>query len=65
MIANAVPLNSCFALTDPDDPRCIYLIRVRERFGTLLHSASVFLRQQEEKSTVDAVQMLVSVMNFI
>jgi len=60
MIANVVPLNSGFALTDPADPRCLYLCRVRERFGHFLHNSSESLRQQGEENTVDAVQMLVS-----
>jgi len=60
MIANVAPLNSGFALTNPADPRCLYLCRVRERFGHLLHNSSESLRQQGEENTVDAVQMLVS-----
>jgi proteasome activator subunit 4 len=60
MIANVIPLNAGFALTDPNDPRCMYLCKVRERFGIFLHNASESLRHQGEENTVDAVQMLVS-----
>jgi proteasome activator subunit 4 len=59
MIANVIPLNAGFALTDPNDSRCVYLSQVRERFGIFLHNASESLRQQGEENTVDAVQMLV------
>ena len=61
MIASIAPINSGFALTDPEDPRYKYLMQVRERFGTFLHNASVNLRQQGEENTVDAVQVLVGV----
>lgn len=60
MIADVMPLNAGFALTDPNDPRCAYLSRVRERFGIFLHNASESLRRQGEENTVDAVQILVS-----
>jgi len=60
MIANVPPLNAGFALTDPNDPRYVYFLGVRERFGIFLHNASESLRQQGEENTVDAVQMLVS-----
>jgi proteasome activator subunit 4 len=59
MIANVIPLNAAFALTDPNDARYIYFLRVRERFGTFLHNASQSLRQRGEENTVDAVLMLV------
>ncbi|KAF9535513.1 hypothetical protein CPB83DRAFT_841889 [Crepidotus variabilis] len=59
MIASVAPLNSGFALIDPDDPRSVYLSRVRDRFGAFLHNASVALQRQGEENTVDAVQMLV------
>jgi len=60
MIANVNPLSAAFALTDPNDPRHVYFLGVRERFGIFLHDASESLRQQGEENTVDAVQMLVS-----
>lgn len=60
MIANVVPLNAGFALTDPNDSRYVYLYGVRERFGIFLHNASESLRHQGEENTVDAVQVLVS-----
>ncbi|KAF8203239.1 hypothetical protein BJ912DRAFT_842338 [Pholiota molesta] len=59
MIASIDPINSGFALTDPDDPRYQYVAGVRARFGNFLHAASVNLRQQGEENTVDAVQILV------
>jgi proteasome activator subunit 4 len=60
MLANVIPLNAGFALTDPDDLRYVYFYGVRERFGIFLHNASKSLRHQGEENTVDAVQMLVS-----
>ncbi|KAF9056646.1 hypothetical protein BJ165DRAFT_1522537 [Panaeolus papilionaceus] len=59
MIGSIKSLNSGFALTDPNDHRCIYLRGLRQRFGDFLHAASVSLRQQGEENTVDAVQILV------
>lgn len=59
MIASVLPLNASFVLTDVDDPRYQYVMRVRQRFGHFLHDASVSLRQQGEENTVDAVQVLV------
>ena len=60
MIASVEPLNSGFILTDPSDPRYQYILKLKGRFGVLLHDASVSLRQQGEENTLDAVQMLVS-----
>jgi proteasome activator subunit 4 len=60
MIASIEPLNSGFAITDPQDPRAQYYLALRQRFGKLLHEASVSLRQQGEENTVDAVHALVS-----
>ncbi|SRR6266404_2462184 len=59
MIASIEPLNSGFAISDPQDPRAQYYLSLRQRFGKLLHEASVSLRQQGEENTVDAVHALV------
>jgi proteasome activator subunit 4 len=59
MIASIEPVNSGFAITDHQDPRAQYYLALRERFGKLLHKASVSLRQQGEENTVDAVHTLV------
>lgn len=59
MIASIEPINSGFCLTDPEDVRYEYVTSLRQRFGILLHKASVTLRQQGEENTVDAVHMLV------
>lgn len=61
MIANVDPIKSGFCLTDPSDPKFIYITTLRKRFGRFLHEASVALRQQGEENTVDAVQILVGV----
>jgi proteasome activator subunit 4 len=53
------PLNSGFVLTDPADPRYIYISSLRRHFGEFLHEASKSLLQQGEENTVDAVEMLV------
>ncbi|KAJ6574791.1 hypothetical protein B0H19DRAFT_1254444 [Mycena capillaripes] len=58
MIGIIEPLNSGFALTDPADPRYIYISSLRRRFGEFLHEASKSLLQQGEENTVDAVEML-------
>lgn len=60
MIASIEPINSGFAITDFEDPRAQYYLALRQRFGKLLHEASVSLRQQGEENTVDAVYALVS-----
>ncbi|KAF9568562.1 hypothetical protein CPC08DRAFT_679680 [Agrocybe pediades] len=59
MIASVQPINSGFAMTDPSDPEYQYLLQIKRRFGSLLHTASVVLREQGEENTVDAVQVLV------
>ncbi|XP_006454756.1 hypothetical protein AGABI2DRAFT_215246, partial [Agaricus bisporus var. bisporus H97] len=59
MIANVDPIKSGFCLTDPSDPKFIFITTLRKRFGRFLHEASVALRQQGEENTVDAVQILV------
>ncbi|KAI0257360.1 hypothetical protein BJV78DRAFT_1277900 [Lactifluus subvellereus] len=59
MIASIEPLNSGFAITDLQDPRAQYYLALRQRFGKLLHEASVSLRQQGEENTVDAVHALI------
>ncbi|KAH9982676.1 hypothetical protein BGW80DRAFT_1433981 [Lactifluus volemus] len=59
MIASIEPLESGFAITDPQDPRAEYYVALRQRFGKLLHEASVSLRQQGEENTVDAVHALI------
>lgn len=61
MIANLQPINSGFCLTDPSDRDYVFITSLRKRFGQFLHEASVSLRQQGEENTVDAVQILVSV----
>ena len=61
MIACVEPLNSGFALADPEDPRHRYITALRRKFGEFLHKASVSLQQQGEENTVDAVHGLVSV----
>jgi proteasome activator subunit 4 len=60
MIASIEPINSGFAITDYQDPRAQYYLALRQRFGKLLHEASVSLRQQGEENTVDSVYALVS-----
>ena len=60
MIASIEPITSGFAITDLQDPRAKYYLNLRQRFGKLLHEASVSLRQQGEENTVDAVYALVS-----
>ncbi len=60
MIASIEPINSGVAITDLQDPRAQYYLALRQRFGKLLHEASVSLRQQGEENTVDAVHALVS-----
>lgn len=59
MIASIQPIHSGFSLTDPQDPRYVYITALRQRFGTFLHKASETLRQQGEENTVDAVHILV------
>ena len=59
MIASIEPINSGFAISDPQDPRSLYYLSLRQRFGKLLHDASVSLRRQGEENTVDAVHTLV------
>lgn len=59
MIASIEPLSSGFAISDPQDPRAQYYLSLRQRFGKLLHDASVSLRRQGEENTVDAVHTLV------
>jgi hypothetical protein len=59
MIASIEPINSGFAISDPRDPRARYYLSLRQRFGKLLHEASVSLRRQGEENTVDAVHILV------
>ncbi|KAJ7462702.1 hypothetical protein B0H11DRAFT_2310714 [Mycena galericulata] len=59
MIGIIEPLNSGFALTDPADPRYVYISSLRRRFGEFLHDASTSLSQQGEENTVDAVEMLI------
>ncbi|TRM60121.1 hypothetical protein BD626DRAFT_571905 [Schizophyllum amplum] len=59
MIANLEPCNAGFCLTDPEDSRYQYVMSLKRRFGSLLHSASTSLRQQGEENTVDAVLILV------
>ena len=63
MIASVTPISSGFALTDPQDHRYKYLTQIRSRYGNFLHNASVNLRQQGEENTVDAVQILVSLLH--
>ncbi|EDR15426.1 uncharacterized protein LACBIDRAFT_301740 [Laccaria bicolor S238N-H82] len=58
MIASIQPIHSGFSLTDPQDPRYVYITSLRQRFGTFLHKASETLRQQGEENTVDAVHIL-------
>ncbi|KAI0274846.1 hypothetical protein BC834DRAFT_814888 [Gloeopeniophorella convolvens] len=58
MIASIEPLSSGFAIADTEDPRAQYYLSLRQRFGKLLHEASVSLRQQGEENTVDAVHAL-------
>ncbi|KAJ7597613.1 hypothetical protein C8J56DRAFT_1001469 [Mycena floridula] len=60
MIASIPPINSCFCLTEAEDPRFQYMTALKKRFGSFLHSASVSLLQQGEENTVDAVRALVS-----
>ncbi|KAA1468544.1 hypothetical protein DENSPDRAFT_833875 [Dentipellis sp. KUC8613] len=59
MIASIDPINSGFAISDPEDPRAKYYTALRLRFGKFLHDASVSLRQQGEENTVDAVDLLI------
>lgn len=59
MIASIEPLSSGFAISDSQDPRARYYLSLRQRFGTLLHDASVSLRRQGEENTVDAVHTLI------
>ncbi|KAI9462361.1 hypothetical protein BJY52DRAFT_1221991 [Lactarius psammicola] len=59
MIASIEPLSSGFAISDPQDPRARYYLSLRQRFGKLLHEASVSLRRQGEENTVDAVHALI------
>lgn len=59
MIAGGPPLNSGFILTDPSDPRYQFISKLKARFGTFLHDASVSLRQQGDQNTLDAVRILV------
>ncbi|KAI0724287.1 hypothetical protein C8T65DRAFT_714470 [Cerioporus squamosus] len=59
MIACVEPLNSGFALSNPEDPRHQYITGLRRKFGEFLHKASVSLQQQGEENTVDAVHGLV------
>jgi len=59
LIGTITPLNSCFVLTDPNDPLYQYFHQLRLRFGHFLHEASVSLSRQGEENTVDAVQILV------
>ncbi|KAJ7655130.1 hypothetical protein DFH06DRAFT_491600 [Mycena polygramma] len=58
MIGIIEPLSSGFLLTDPADPRYVYMSSLRARFGEFLHEASISLLQQGEENTVDAVEML-------
>lgn len=64
MIAFIEPLNSGFAVPEPEDPRARYYTELRTRFGRFLHDASSSLRQQGEENTVDAVYLLVCVINY-
>ncbi|KAF8624763.1 hypothetical protein AX15_005657 [Amanita polypyramis BW_CC] len=59
MIAAIEPIKSSFCLADPADPRYQFMVALRQRFGKLLHDASISLRQQGEENTVDAVLILV------
>ncbi|KAI0067819.1 hypothetical protein BV25DRAFT_1794335 [Artomyces pyxidatus] len=59
MIATIDPINSGFAISDPEDPRGRYYTALRSRFGKFLHEASSSLRQQGEENTVDAVYVLI------
>ncbi|KAI0094570.1 armadillo-type protein [Irpex rosettiformis] len=58
MIAVIEPLQSGFALADPEDPRHKYITTLKRRFGELLHRASEALRTQGEENILDAVHML-------
>ncbi|KAF8649879.1 hypothetical protein AX16_005641 [Volvariella volvacea WC 439] len=60
MIASVPPISSGFCLTDPEDHRYQYINRLKHRFGTFLHKASVALRSQGEENTLDAVNMLIT-----
>lgn len=59
MIAHCEPLQSCFVLTDPQDPRYKFVSGLRHRFGRFLRNASDSLRKQGEENTIDAVHVLV------
>ncbi|KAJ7102239.1 hypothetical protein B0H15DRAFT_813790 [Mycena belliarum] len=59
MIGIIEPLSSGFVLTDPTDPRYVYISSLRRRFGEFLHDASKTLLQHGEENTVDAVEMLI------
>lgn len=59
MIAHCEPLQSCFVLTDPQDPRYKFVTGLRHRFGRFLRNASDSLRKQGEENTIDAVHVLV------
>lgn len=59
MIAIIEPLNSGFALADPEDPRHQYITSLKRKFGELLLKASDALRSQGEENILDAVHMLV------
>lgn len=60
MIACIEPIESGFILTDPTDLRHQYITGLKQRFGQLLHKASVSLRLHGEENILDAVHMLVS-----
>ncbi len=64
MIGHITPLKSCFVLTDPSDPRHVYLTGLRSRFGTFLNKASASLRQQGDVNTIDAVHLLVCIFEY-
>lgn len=64
MIAFAEPLKCGFCLDDFHDPRHQYVVNLRRSYGEFLHEASASLLQQGEENTVDAVHMLVIVINY-
>ncbi len=44
-----------FTLTDPSDERFVKVLAIRERFGAVLHQASLDLQHSETEDHIDAV----------
>ena len=63
MVATVEPLASGFVLQDPEDPRHKYMTNLKNQFGALLYKASKSLRSQGEENIVDAIHMLVRILN--